>query len=957
MKRLLLPVAALVPLLCGALPLPAQSSAGDAALSPYIEGLDFLEAGRYGDAATAFGRAIAADEENGAYYFARGVARTLNQQFPQALADLQRANRLTDGRNWEIRAWSTLAEKMGGKVDASFAPGIAPMADRDYALALGEMENTYYASRYSGGYWDRQANRRVETITPYTGDFPRVARFFVERHRRLTGEGSRVLLAKVQERIKAGDYHAALDALRSLLAARPDDPALLTAEAQARLALSDVAASRRLFTRLLVVQPRDRDTLLGRATAAALEGDSLRVTRDLQLLRRLHPDAARTAEGRLAQTLASAFGSGSPPALWTALESQARAGTSPEGLRLRALELVRALAPRRQRYDERYQDRRFALEEALQAAPNDPDHMVALARFLFDETSLLFEQVEPRSEPFLYRTQSEATRQEDLKTIAGISERALARNPRHVGALALQAHLKFQANQFADTETLLRQALAIKPDDPQVLDLMSQLMYVAAARRAAAAAELRTIKQWSERRLDTYPPADYLYTRYPTEEELARAAALEREARRLTQLAQEHIAKAADSVAGTPLGFFLRGNLARLQGNLEAARDAMQQAVSLDPAFEKAWFQLAGIQTQLGRGDEATLARARALNLTQTTAAPWLAAVWYKIPRTQFKTARENLLEALKFDPADPRIPAYLAILDAATEKPADALAHFQMAVALADARLAARGWTLPPSSKAAPLAPPDLGLPVALRIRVGAFYLEQNKPRFAGQEFAAALQLLDTFPEAAAKTPLPTALLPNPDLPQGTVPLAETPASLRVRTRAGAQYAQWAQGGRSPEDVAFAGKTYNRLLVTYNLTTDNLATLEGLANLGLAQLYVKSNQLDRASAALQAGAAVPNEFMGEMRQVESAVRGAQRPAREPEDFRALEEQLRQMQRNAGGGTPPEALYRAQMRAALQHQLQQIDTQMRDPALTPADRQLLQHTRDALVSQLQELGN
>src|SRR5690349_7283344 len=98
-----------IPLFVWALALPsiavaqAPAAKNTAALSAYLDGLDAFAAHKYADAVEAFSKAVDADEENPTYYFARGVARTFNQQFPQAISDLQRAQRLAGNNvSWEV---------------------------------------------------------------------------------------------------------------------------------------------------------------------------------------------------------------------------------------------------------------------------------------------------------------------------------------------------------------------------------------------------------------------------------------------------------------------------------------------------------------------------------------------------------------------------------------------------------------------------------------------------------------------------------------------------------------------------------------------------------------------------------------------------------------------------------------------------------------------------------------
>ena len=73
------------------------------ALAAYLDGLDALTQGKYGDAAAAFSRALETAGDDPSFVLARGVAGTLAEQFPQALRDLDRARRLgLRGREAEL---------------------------------------------------------------------------------------------------------------------------------------------------------------------------------------------------------------------------------------------------------------------------------------------------------------------------------------------------------------------------------------------------------------------------------------------------------------------------------------------------------------------------------------------------------------------------------------------------------------------------------------------------------------------------------------------------------------------------------------------------------------------------------------------------------------------------------------------------------------------------------------
>ena len=230
---------------------PAAPTANEQAVGPYLDGLDALAAGKYAEAEKAFAKAIAADEENAAYWQARGVARTLAQDFPGALTDLQRAQRLGDASDWETKAWIGVANKMNGHPEAGFSPGLAPRAEVEYAVTLSDMSQNYWDSHTNGRYYDKAARKMVETRQVFTGDFPKAAAFYVQHHRAVTGGSAKVALARVQTQINAGEYLDALQTLQPLLAANPGDADLLSAQAQSLLGLGDVADARAVYTDVL----------------------------------------------------------------------------------------------------------------------------------------------------------------------------------------------------------------------------------------------------------------------------------------------------------------------------------------------------------------------------------------------------------------------------------------------------------------------------------------------------------------------------------------------------------------------------------------------------------------------------------------------------------------------------------------------------------------------------------
>jgi len=155
---------------------PAPTPAG---LAAYLDGLEALRQARWADATSAFARALQAAGDDPTFVLARGVALTLGEQFPQALADLGRADRLgLKGR--EAKLWIYAAEAMSGQVSPEHriggggprslqrtpeaqrlgsvvsVPGHVMQGGQDYSTAYGsfiinEMAMPYQTARTEGG--------------------------------------------------------------------------------------------------------------------------------------------------------------------------------------------------------------------------------------------------------------------------------------------------------------------------------------------------------------------------------------------------------------------------------------------------------------------------------------------------------------------------------------------------------------------------------------------------------------------------------------------------------------------------------------------------------------------------------------------------------------------------------------------------------------------------------------
>jgi len=844
-----------------------QLYAADGA-TDYLDGLDALGAGRIADADASLTKAIQADAENASYYQARGVARTLREQFPAAIADFQKAARLASPPDWETTAWTAMANKMNNNFNGSWGPGQAPRADQPYAIGLSDMAQRYWQSRYQGSYLDAEQKKTVETNQPYTADFPKIAAQYAQRHGASSGADTKTILARVQGKIDAKQYLSALQTVDGALAAAPSNPDLLVARGNALSALNDVEGARQTFTEALTRSP-SAAAYVGRARAEARILDATHLARDLSQASKLDPAAAARAPQP-----ASVLAPTAAPELWTKLEAQCQSGAPAAQIAETARHIAWLMAGTRIRYDERYQEQRTKLEADLQAKPTDPDRQVAVARYLREQAEVMEERVGPRAEPRPYRTQSDADLKHDLERADQLVETALRDHPNNLAALTVKAHFQIQAADYDGAQKTVTKALALHENSADLLECLASLIQIQAARKITEAGNLKTPKTWYETNFLESPPVTYRWTIFPSKAELQQAAMLEQQANALSKLAEARLAQAAENAGQTAEGYYYRATLLRVRGESAQAKDAMLKAVQLKPEYQQAWYQLAALYTDLRDAEGAIAARARAYNLAQTTAVAELNALWFQIPHVRLKSARDTVAAGVKLDAADPRLPAYLAIIDEASEKPDAALLHYQMAKALGDAQLAMHGTTFtPPSDKpdTLPLSAADAAFPAAVRLRLAALLLDAHKIPEAAAEFEsvrAALAVLAAEP----KQPAADALLPNPDLPPGAVPPAEPLSFLQVRAAAGVNYTQWAM--RHPADADLAAKTYRRLMIAYFLNAEKADTIKAVADLGLAELFVQSRELSQATEALKTTPAVPQDLWQEMRRTEAAARG-----------------------------------------------------------------------------------
>ena len=400
-----------------------------------------------------------------------------------------------------------------------------------------------------------------------------------------------------------------------------------------------VRSARADYTIVLTHQWKRAEAYLGRARerSAAL-GNAGRAREDFSLGEKLDPQAAAAVkgdlEGRLA-LLGKPLSIDACDRLLTGLYEAARKGVGNEDLNRQALVLVKAVDADRLRADERYQLRLGELRAAVEQNPHDGARLADLGEFLYQEaTTVLMEWVEPRSSPRPYRPQTDADRQRELAEAEQALDQALQLDPNLVRPLAFKAACLIERQQWDEAETLLERAIHLRGDDPVVLEMFSKVMDHAAAIKAAAASNLRSVKSWED--------WHYIYTRYPTQAELRQADQYAAQAQHLWTLAKKSLQTAAKVERGTPRGFYYEAVIAQREGK-----------ISLPPA--RPWKRppnsrrLFGRLEAVGRGlwklsltNEAYAAQLAAANLTHTTAGPMLKLAWLHMAANSLENGRNG---------------------------------------------------------------------------------------------------------------------------------------------------------------------------------------------------------------------------------------------------------------------------------------------------------------------------
>jgi tetratricopeptide (TPR) repeat protein len=851
---------ALLAVILSYLAAPPPAAGQNTGAAEYVRGLEALEAGAYTSAAGSFTGAIQGDGDNADYYLARGVAYTLAEQFPAAVADLERAQALRPSHR-ETRLWLLSAHQMGNDevfrnprtARPCFVYGGDDVPARYAEVVCNRMALEYWSSRYKGSYFDRDAKRSVSTSAPVKTAFPEAAREYVTRHKSSVGEAGDVLLARVKASVARGDCAAAMKDLTALRRASPDDTELRAYWASCLLRTGDVLHAREELTRTLTIAPFWASGYLERAEAAATLGDERRAAADLQVAATLHPPAldamkqrvAALAQGRAPDDAVERFArSVSTDAPWSDLVDA-------------ALAVHRWTNARRQRYDEAYQDRIRVLSEGVRDDGKNPDTYEMLARFLYEHHQVPTVWNGPRGGGEQVRPQSAAEHRYELARALDLTDGALKVNGRHVNSMATKALILVTLGRGGQAAPVVDAGLAIDPKNVRLLRLKSEMEAAAAGSLASRAAGLRMGRTETHR--ETRADGEYLVTtRYaPSAADLQLAADLEAQAA-TRQREANRLAGEAKRVEFEVIPALVRESEARLStGDTPGARHLLEQAYAYDPDAQGLMVHLAEVFGRLG---DVRRQRAYALLgelMRHTTASEALQVAWAEATRTAWRSAGDALDRAATADAADARTPAYRSVVAAGTGDATGAQRLRLAALALEETRARLMGTTFG-SDHGGPIAVDEVGLTLVVRLELGRAFAASRQYERGTQAFEANVALEPRLDTEHLVDLVPTGMLPDP-ADSTTVPVAPSLASLTAWSRLEHGRVLLAAGKLADAKREYqAVRTYSARWPGTVKGRETMYVVDSWARLGLAQIALAAHDDDEAFRLLMSGEGFP---------------------------------------------------------------------------------------------------
>lgn len=665
-------------------------------IKAYLLGLDAIETGHWTDAVQQLTAAIEQEPENPDYLTARGVAYTLAQQLSSAEKDLDRANRLRANHN-PTKLWLATAVGMQGRFEED--SGIYPFATLDqYESAVRRMSHEYGEIMFRQASGDELAVQQARPAHDKAiQSFPTLAKMFVDRTKP-AGSGetagpdgglSAALRQRGLDRYQDGQCVQAYHDLSQAYQANPDDKEILFYLAECKRQLGAPEGARADYTAVLLEQPNNAQAIVGRALAHAALGDAPAARQGLAEARRLNPQLSSRYAAQIEKdlsTFTTAPSEQQKVALLEQLRKSAQQGFPWETLTPFAVQVVKASQYARLRADEQYQMKLMALKRAADRPSASADDFAELSRYLYEQALIVVgEAVEPGSRNRPYRPQTQKSQEQELAQAEHTADRALTLNPNHPRALAFKGACRFKwDNDWVTAEKYLSRAIDLDDRDPVIQDLFAIVLDYMAFIQATAAADLRSVKTWS----DPY----YIYYQYPSAAELRRANELDAIARRLWGKARLAIERAISAAPNSAHAYYYRSILAERDKDLGQATTWLKKALELDPEYFEAAQRLSTMAHKIGQTQLALTAQSIATNLVHASAAPMLKLSWIEFSRTAYQSAGKALQAGANIDPSDPRVAAYQGAIARENGDHALAESWFLAAAALEEVQLSLLG-------------------------------------------------------------------------------------------------------------------------------------------------------------------------------------------------------------------------------------------------------------------------
>ncbi|MCC6547878.1 tetratricopeptide repeat protein [Candidatus Sumerlaeota bacterium] len=814
---------------------PAQVSP---ALAAYVDGLNHMQAAEWKQAVASFDQALQADSENAAYFTARGVAKTLAEDFPAAQKDFDRSLRLRPNDK-ETRMWQAVAERLSNWY-AMVETGVLydDNCPREYSIFIF---NDLVISYHKPGVDDGSDKRSREK-------FPRAGAWFAD----LAFSRANVtpaLFDIARKQMEGGQYEAALRTVQRLLALSPENSDALRLEGWVRLGYGDAATARASFTRVLTGLTRDGDAYAGRAIARARIGDVKGAEEDLQLARANKSRRADEAAKAIADAKAAPMPSRADAV--GGLRSAIEAGAPWEDLVAKSLAVRRVMNNERRRYDQWYQTRVRVLEAAMADKPANPDRRIDLAQFLYDNSDVRGEQVEPRSGWRGYRYQTDATKAAEIQRSETIVDEVLAKDAGFLRALGLKVRLRLYYGQNADAAQYYDRMIKLGANDAGSTVVYAEMLDAMAWQKSGEAANLRAKDG------NVTFSGDWMITTYLTDEGWRQVREKEAMADQFSKLSAETLAKAAAALKGTPRGSYYQAKVFLRGGNLEGARAALEDAIKADPEMVTAYDLLASTYSRMGDARKSFELRVAAWNKQETSAGLLLPGARQDIVGTHFKDARALLDWALTIDPADARIYTYYGVSFLEDEKKDLANNWLRAALAMEEARARQQGTSYGPEGKDTHTIE-DFGLSMAVRQRMieslkaaGAAPDERLNLARANLSYEKRVAPADwTKPVYSAMIPSLTEEVngPPPQVPEGIVRLAMPHVSAGDALFDTGKFAEAEAEYKAMFALQAAYKEY-----TVNRAENNeLNDVRRWAAIGLCHALLKQDKYDEALATFQ---------------------------------------------------------------------------------------------------------